>query len=179
MQGSLFDAIEKKDVALLKSLLDSCNVNERCVDQVYATPLSHLMHCDRWDSKTHGEMFRILIEAGARIDVYCCWHDVSILYCTWRNTSSLYFATKKADLLLHCGAQLKPDEIASHYSTLLIPAHHIMRERVARCRRLCIALFKAPFQQRDLKVWWIQTMVWPTRYNEIWTPDAKMPAGFT
>lgn len=92
-----------------------------------------------------------------------------------------------ANVLLHYGlsfSEAEKEEVIqlavkdSCYHRLLT-AHDIIRERVARCRRLCIALWKTPFHQHDLRTWWIKELVWSTRHDAVWTPDLPMPEGYT
>lgn len=93
---------------------------------------------------------------------------------------------KKTNALLHHGLLLDENDEkhlkqkAYISSDILLTANSIMRERIARCRKACVALYRrAPFQQRDLKIWCIKTMIWPTRHDAIWTPDMPMPDGYT
>ena len=98
-----------------------------------------------------------------------------------------YVCHKKSNTLLHFGLSFSEAEkeeveqlgIQFPYYQHLLTAHNIIRERVARCRRLCIALWTAPFHQHDLRTWWIRELVWSTRHDAVWTPDLPMPEGYT
>lgn len=90
--------------------------------------------------------------------------------------------------------QITPDEVSSRmhrmedtlvrmspdFSTLyslVIPEdakrrkHFFVGKRRYACRKVCIILLRiAPFQQKDLRRWWVKNMVWNTWKNKVWEP---------
>lgn len=166
---ALWNAVNSKNLAEVKSLLNS-KADPNYVPTKFHRPV--LFVAVEYNTF---EIVQELLQAGAIHDI----STRSVFYHFPSAGSNIY------NILLHYGARLTLedkqlfDSKITRISTLLT-AHDIMCERVARCRKVCAtALWAAPFQQRDLKVWWIRMVVWPTRHEAVWTPDRPMPEGYT
>lgn len=174
---ALWNAVIRKNLAEVKSLL-----NSKADPNYLPTKFHRPVLCVAVEYNTF-EMVQELLQAGAIHDIY----TRSVFYHFPSAGSNIY------NILLHYGARLTLEDkelfnsfVKRSYNveqitriSALLTAHDIMCERVARCRKTCIALWAAPFQQRDLKVWWIRMVVWPTRHEAVWTPDRPMPEGYT
>lgn len=177
MEKALRLAVAGNDWVKVQSLLEQRadpNANNN-----FQVPVLHLAV-----RKSH-KVLELLLNAGAKPSVAdrqdamtCC-----LAQCSEPEHDS------KANLLLHHGAVMSERTrrlqlFVPYNSTIntrmqnLTEAHDIMRERVARCRRVCIALFKAPFQERKLRTLWIRESIWSTRHDAVWTPDLEMPQGY-
>jgi len=45
----------------------------------------------------------------------------------------------------------------------------MMNKRKANCQRVCVILLRvAPFQQKDLRQWWVKNMVFNTWQDQRW-----------
>lgn len=178
---ALWDAVTKSDLIKVKSLLKS-KANPNFLPNTHVRPLLFVAI----DEINHVEIVLELLKAGAhRFFNY----NASIFVCCLDASANIYNA------LLYYGARMNEREYKEMYSYIvkksknveqrtrisaLLTAHDIMCERVARCRKACVAALRAaPFQQRDLKVWWVKMVVWPTRHDGVWTPDLPMPEGYT
>lgn len=180
-EGSLFSAIRDEDEARVKKLLkcgDDPN-QARYVTHGYRPLHFALALSDSLSICESLIMAKADIQQRPRLQR---GGDINLLRCC---EGPKHVA--KENLLLHHGIHLEKDDKAKLEELILVyppyrkllDAYRIMGVRVARCRRLCIALWKTPIQQHDLKAWWIREMVWPTRHDPIWTPDLPMPEGYT
>lgn len=170
--AALFQSIADCDEKTLKTLLSS-KADANAVNRHGCTPLSYAIGIH-----SSIEIVELLISFGANVNEI--YRKKSLLSCGMDRA-------KGHNILLHHGVIFTEiekrtfEKIADEWphARSLLTAHDIMRERVARCRSLCIALWKAPFKQRDCKVWWIKTMVWPTRHDTVWTAHGSiMPEGY-
>jgi hypothetical protein len=179
-KGSLFEAILNQDEVQVKQLLNQ-GIDPNALDargEFFEPPLYYAL---KYISSTSIVESLIASKADVHYRARSTWNKdaISLLRVCDRDS--------KANVLLHHGVRLtKEDETYFNDSAYapffrnLLDAYRIMGERVARCRRLCIAALRAtPIQQRDLRTWWIREMVWSTRRDPIWTPDLPMPDGYT
>lgn len=113
-----------------------------------------------WIYEDHGNITRLRFEH-------------SLLAMSWvrRKSEEDWRLTR---LLLCHGARLHEQE-RNQYPRLAV-MHDIMIVRVVKCAQTCLALLaRAPFQQKCLRRDWVRRYVWPTRYEQEWSPAICVP----
>lgn len=69
---------------------------------------------------------------------------------------------------------VKIQKHAIHFMVRAFEYREMLKKRHRNCVETCIVLLRvAPFQQKDLRLWWVRNMVFPTWHNQVWEKNAE------
>lgn len=72
-----------------------------------------------------------------------------------------------------CTSVIEIEPHKTHFMVRAFEYQEMLKKRHLNCVKTCIVLLRvAPFQQKDLRLWWVRNMVLPTWHNQVWEKNA-------
>lgn len=151
---------ELKEIARVLKIAFNALINTHPSDKIYATMYGSVSWISWLISNASGEAFR-----PARVKRI-------IEMCQVRYFRILPELNERQRPVCMPIVQIEQDKV--HFMIHAFEYHDTLKKRHHRCVETCVALLSvAPFQQKDLRNWWVRHMVFSTWANKVWENNAE------